>query len=509
MECFIGFTSFVKTNLLNLLKRLAGQTIIYGVSTIAVRLINYALAPFHTRVFEDTSDFGLITIFYSYAAFLNIFFMYGMETAFFRFSTKINDNQEDVLKTTQGFLILTSLCFTFLIWMFSDKISSAIGYSNYSAWVKIFSLILLFDTLSNIPFAYLRLQNQSVKYVLIKTLNVIVNVGLNFAIILPLIMNPQVVPQWMKSLGGKPLISIVFLCNLIASIVTFLCLIPHSIRFSFRIQPKLLFPMLRYGLPLILVGLAGMVNEVFDRLLLKNFLPGSPQEVDAQIGIYSGCYKLAIFMNIAVQAFRMGAEPFFFKESGRTDAKNLYADVMLYFSIFTLFVFLVIALFLNPLSYIIGPNYRSGVYIVPWLLMAYFFLGLSYQFSTWYKLSGKTLFATIFSIIGALVTIVSTILLAPKMGILAGAIGTLLGYITITILGYSAGQRYYPVPYPIFKVSAYLVVTIAFYYVGINLHNYLTSVWIQVGLNLIFIAAFMSVIVYFEKSKFLEIVRGR
>ena len=509
LECYKGFTSFVKTNVLNLIKRLAGQTLVYGVSTILVRLINYALAPFHTRIFEDTSDFGLITIFYSYAAFLNILFMYGMETAFFRFSTHEQNSKEDVLKTSQGLLIITTLLFTSLIWIFSDAISAFIGYPGYSTWVKILSLIILFDTLSNIPFAYLRLQNQAFKYVGVKLMNVLVNVGLNFVLIILLVNHTEYLSQWSVYLGSKPLISVVFICNLIASIVTFLCLLPHSLRISFRPDMNLLISMLKYGTPLIIVGLAGMVNEVFDRLLLKKFLPGSPQFVDAQIGIYSGCYKLGIFMNIAVQAFRMGAEPFFFKESKNVESKKLYADVMLYFSIFTLFIFLLVALFLQTISYIIGPNYRSGLYIVPWLLMAYFFLGLSYQFSTWYKLSGKTLFATVFSIIAAVVTIVSTIVLAKSIGILAGAIGTLLGYITMTMLGYIAGQRYYPIPYPVAKVGLYMIIVLMLYFVGYWLQSEIDSFILQIIFNLLIVFSFVVVVAFLEKNRWIHRVSKR
>jgi hypothetical protein len=221
-----------------------------------------------------------------------------------------------------------------------------------------------------------------------------------------------------------------------------------------------------YGSPLIIVGFAGMINEVIDRLMLNKFLPGSRSTVEAQVGIYSACYKLAIFMNLMVQAFRMGAEPFFFRHADRQDAKQIYADVMLYFSILSLAVFLMVVLYLDQFSLIIGEKYRSGVFIVPSLLIAYFFLGVFYNLSTWYKMTDRTSYATIISIAGAMLTILSTYLFIAPFGILAGALGTVVGYGSMSVMSYIAGQRFFPVPYKIGRIAVYFVIALLLYIIS-------------------------------------------
>jgi len=447
-----------------MLKRLAGQTAIYGISTLLVRLINYVLFPLHTRVFLIQSDFGIISIFYAYSAFLNVLFMYGMETAFFRFATKEKDNSAKVFKTASTLILSTTTILTSLLILFSKPLAAWLGYPDHADFVILFSLIIGFDTVVNIPFAKLRLDGKPLHYMAIKLLNVTTNVGLNLFFLLPaLLKKPDLFHAVGYTFHADQGIHYVFYANLIASAITLVAFLPMYVKTGIGMDKSLIRKLWAYGSPLIIVGFAGIINEVIDRLMLNKFLPGSRSTVEGQVGIYSACYKLAIFMNLMVQAFRMGAEPFFFKHADRQDAKQIYADVMLYFSILSLAVFLVVVLYLDQFALIIGEKYRSGIFIVPSLLIAYFFLGVFYNLSTWYKVTDRTKYATIISIAGAFFTVLSTYLFIPPFGILAGALGTVVGYGSMSLMSYIAGQRFFPVPYKMGRIAMYFVLAMLLY----------------------------------------------
>ncbi len=445
------------------IKKLVGQTAIYGLSTLLVRLINYGLAPIQTRVIENQSDFGIISILYAYVAFLNVVFMYGMETSFFRHASN-SDNKQFVFKTANSTLFLSTVIFATLLIIFSRPLAAFINYPDHPEYIILFSLIIAFDTLVNIPFAKLRLDGKPFKYVSYKLLNVCTNFGLNLFFLAPAFLKD---PYMFQSVGfvyhPEKIVLYVLAANLAASILTFLVFVPMMLRTGFGIDKPLLNKLWKYGSPLIIVGFAGIVNEVIDRIMLNSYLPGTAKEVAAKIGIYSACYKIAIFMNLAVQAFRMGAEPFFFKQSAEHDAKKTYADVMLYFSIFTLVIFLVVSLNLDFFGLIIGKNFRGGIYIVPYLLIAYFLLGVFYNLSIWYKVTDNTKYATYISLLGAFGTIVSTYLLIPHFDILAGALGTIVGYGSMSVASYVVGQRIYAIPYDLKKIAFYFIVAMLLY----------------------------------------------
>lgn len=445
------------------LKKLAGQTAIYGLSTLLVRLINYALAPIQTRVITNQADFGVISIIYAYVAFLNVVFMYGMETSFFRHASN-SDDKDGIFKTANSTLIVTTSIFTALIIFFAKPIANFIQYPEHPEYISLFAFIIAFDTIVNIPFAKLRLESKPFRYLSYKLLNVCTNVGLNLIFLAPAFLhNDNLYQSFGFTYHADKVVQYVFIANLSASVITFLVFVPRLLKTGFGIDKTLLQQLWKYGSPLIIVGFAGIINEVIDRVILSKYLPGTTKEVQGRVGIYSACYKIAIFMNLAVQAFRMGAEPFFFKQSKEIDAKKTYADVMLYFSIFTLIIFLVVSLNLQYFGLIIGESFRSGIYIVPYLLIAYFFLGIFYNLSTWYKVTDNTRYATYISIAGAIATVVSTYLLIPRFDILAGALGTIVGYGSMSLFSYLVGQKFYKIPYNILKIGFYFSTAVAFY----------------------------------------------
>lgn len=445
------------------LKRLAGQTAIYGISTILVRSLNWLINPFHTYVFgENQSDMGIIVELYAYVAFVNVLLMYGMETAFFRYASKDKENHQKIFSTAMLSLLLTSGFFVILISLFSQHIARVLLYPNLSHIVVILSFIIGFDTLSNIPFAKLRLEGKPLQYVKIKLINVLITVGLNFFLLFPLLRgNPK--------LFGLPLqnehaLLYVFIANLAASALTFLIFVPDFIRTKFEFCKKTWTDMLRYGLPLIVVGFAGIVNETIDRILLKYLLPQeSLMERNAQVGIYGAVYKLAIFMSLVVQAYRMGAEPFFFGQSRDKDALPTVAKAMSLFVIMGMTIFLAVSFNLDWIILIIEEGYRGAKDIVPILLMAYLFLGIFYNLSVWYKLGDKTHYAMVISIVGAGVTILINVIFIPTHGYWASAWATLASYLGMTIISWQWGKKYYPVPYNMGLVFFYLCIGIGFF----------------------------------------------
>lgn len=474
------------------LKRLASQTAIYGLSTIMVRMLNYALAPLHTRVFTDQADYGIISEMYAYVTFLNVLFMYGMETSFFRYATKelTNEARNKIFGTAQLSIFISTVLFVLILLFSSKSIAAMLEYPNHSAYIFYFALIIGFDSLVNIPFAKLRLENRPWKYFTIKLTNVLINITLNFFFLWPALKgNYTMFSDFGYTYNPSMGISYVFYANLVASAVTFLIFIPtfFKLHFSTEVWKK----MMRYGLPLIIIGFAGMINETLDRVLLKYWLPGNLEENLKQVGIYSAVYKLAIFMTLAVQAFRMGAEPFFFSSSTDKNAPRTYASVMLYFTIVCCFIFLGVGMFPDVFKIIIGENYHSGLFIVPILLLANLFLGVYYNMSIWYKLTDKTAFATIIPLAGAAITIALNYFLIPRLGYAGAAWATLGCYFSMVILSWIIGQKHYYVPYNIKKLSAYIITSVLLCMLGLQfLHwfenNILLTVVIRILLFLIF-----------------------
>lgn len=473
------------------LRRLANVTAIYGLSTILVRVLNYLLAPLHTRVFTDQADYGIISEMYAYVTFINVICMFGLETAFFRFASNNSGSldKKNVFGTAQFSLIGSTLLIVTVLIFSATGISNMLGYEGRNNYVVFFALIIGFDTLVNIPFAKLRLENKPWKYFSIKLINICINILLNLFFLWPALKGNYTLFEpigftYQPEYG----IAYVFIANLIASGVTFLFFLPSMVHIHFDVTTWK--KLMQYGAPLIIIGLAGMINETLDRVLIKYWGNGTIQENLKQVGIYSAVYKLSIFMTLAVQGFRMGAEPFFFSKSVDRNAPVLYATIMKYFVVVCCIIFLSVGMFPDIFKIIIGEQYHEGLPIVPILLLANLFLGIYYNQSVWYKLTDKTTFATIIPICGAVITLLFNFLLIPKFGYTGAAWTTLICYSGMVVMSHILGQKHYPIPYNLRKIIAYIIISVLLCLIGLWLYNTINNSVISFVCRIIFIGVF-------------------
>jgi O-antigen/teichoic acid export membrane protein len=395
---------------LSSLKKLAGQTAIYGLSSIVGRFLNYLLVPLHTGVFS-TDQFGIITEMYAYVAFLVILLTYGMETAFFRFSTKESDNKEKVYTTIIYSLVSSTTLFIFLSIIFQQDVADWLRYPNNSEYVVWFAIIVGLDALSSIPLARLRQENKAFRFAFVNLSNVFVNIALNlFFIGYCLPMHQAGNSNFLIETFYNPEIGVgyVFIANLAASVFKFLLLLPEMLKARYGFDTKVLKEMLIYSLPLLIAGLAGIINETIDRIMLKRMLFDSLGEKDTMsiIGIYGANYKVSIIITLFIQAFRYAAEPFFFAQAKQKDPQILYARIMNYFVIVCATIFLGVMLYIDILKYFIpNQSYWVGLKVVPVLLLANVFLGIYYNQSVWFKLTDKTRYGALLAIFGAVITV--------------------------------------------------------------------------------------------------------
>ena len=444
---------------MNPLKKLAGQTAIYGIPSILGRILGYLLVPLYTRTFLP-GEYGTVNVFYSYASFLAVILTYGMETAFFRFHEH-EENKKGVFNTASISLILSSVIFLLAVLLFSQPIANLIEYPRHPEYVRWFAWILSLDALSAIPFARLRARHKAGKFAFIRMTNIIVNIMLNlfFLILCPYIL---------KHSGNNAFLDLVyrpdwgieyiFISGLFSSALTFLMLIPEFKGITWKTDPVMWRRMFIYAFPLLFAGMAGIVNETFDRLLLRYLLP--KDIATYQVGIYSACYKISILMTVFVQAYRYAAEPFFFAQAKEKDAKLVYANIMDYFIITVSLIFLVTMLFLDDVFLgLIGKKFREGKEVIPILMLANLFLGVYYNLSIWYKLTSKTIWGAWLSVIGAVITLILNFWWIPLSadhyihGYIGSAWATFICYGFMMILSYLIGQHYFPINYNLKKFA--------------------------------------------------------
>lgn len=439
---------------MNPLKKLASQTAVYGLSQMVGRFVNYLLVPLHTALF-DTAEFGVNTLMYSYVTFFNVLLTYGMETAFFRFSQK-QDNPAQVYSTALTSLISSSLFFGLLFGVFSPQIASVINVPEHPEYVVYFTAIIALDAISAVPFAYLRQQNKALKFAIVKNINIFTNILLNLYFLL---LCPYVQKEYGTLLplyNGTVNIGYIFLANLIASIVTIPLLWKEILAIRNASFNKTLWrEMLIYGLPLMVVGFAGMINETLDRIIIS-YVYTDVQEGLRATGIYGANYKLSILMSLFIQAFRYAAEPFFFNHAKDNDKRHIYATVMNYFTLVCLALFLIVTLYIDVFKHFINNRYWEGLHVVPVLLLANMFLGMYYNLSIWYKLSDNTNKGAMISTTGAVITILANIILVPLLGYTGSAWATLICYVSMAVICYVMGAKYYPIPYQVGRLLGYI-----------------------------------------------------
>tara|TARA_B100001758_G_C18403416_1_gene610452 strand:+ start:116 stop:1528 length:1413 start_codon:yes stop_codon:yes gene_type:complete len=431
---------------LSALKKLVNQTAIYGLSSVIGRLLNYLLVPLYTRYFLP-EEYGVVTEIYAYVALFIVILTYGMETAFFRFSKKENSSAI-VYSTTLISILFTSIFFIIIIYFNSAFIASWIGYGNNKEYVQWFAIILALDAVSSVSFASLREQNKAVRFTIIRLINIFLNIILNIYFIV------------YKDYG----IEYIFISNLLSSILTTILLFPEIVKCKWIFDVSLWKKMILYALPLLVAGLAGMINETIDRILLKNLLQDQ-KTVMSEVGLYGAFYKLSIIMTLFIQTFRYAAEPFFFSQEKKSESKKIYADVMKYFIIVSVFIFLTVIIFYDLAEKFIGPNYHDerGFLVVSILLLANLFLGMYYNLSIWYKITEKTKYGAYFSILGAIITIILNIILIPIIGFVGSALATLVCYLLMTLSSYFIGRKYFQISYNIKRIALYLMVMLLIY----------------------------------------------
>lgn len=451
-------------------KQLAGQTLWYGLSNVGARFLNYLLTPLLTWLLNDQAgqvQFGEISLMYAWFGVLNVLFTYGMETAYFRFCAQNKEQKGSIFQTAFGSLLISTFVFCALIYLFRFDIDRALEFNGHPEYIVIAMLILGFDTLQAIPFAKLRQENKPRKYAFIKILGIIINIVATvfFLVFMPKIAVANPNGLWASIDGQFNRVSLVLLANLLQSVFVFLALFPEWKSFRFGMDKALWAKLWAYGSPMIIIGLAGMVNEVLDRVFLLKWYNGTLEEAKTAVGIYSANYKLAIVITLFINAFKMAAEPFFFSRAADKNAPQLYARVMNWFIITLSLAFLVTALFLDEWILILGDKYRSGIIVVPILLMANVFSGIYYNLSIWYKLSDKMRYGMYITLFGALITVVGNYLFIPKFGIIAAAWTTCICYGLMALVCYWLGQKHYPIPYNTKRIFSYLGLILALFFV--------------------------------------------
>ena len=490
--------------ILSEIKKLAGQTIWYGASSIAARFLNYLLTPYLTAVLA-ISVYGEMSVLYAAIPFLNILFTYGLETAYFRYA-KTKAEQEQVYNTATVSLIVTTVVFTTLLIVCREPVALLVGLQKHPQYITWSALIIAFDALSVLAFAKLRFEGRPRKFASVKIAGILINIG---AVFFFLSICPAIQKRDPYSFIGtfyNPSLAVgyIVIANLIQALFTFLLLSKEFFSFRWNFNAALWKDIMRYSSPLILVGFAGMVNEVFDRIALR-WWSSAPSETAAmvQIGIYSACYKLSILISLFVQAFRMGAEPFFFKQAQGQAPQRIYARVMKFFVIAICFMFLVVVLFLDIWKHFIqNPKQWEGLRIVPVLLLANMFLGIYYNLSIWYKLSNKTMSGAWITVIGAAITLIINYLFIPSFGYMACAWATFFCYGSMMALSYVWGQKHYPIPYATKKLVAYMAICVALYGVYALFTKLGLDVWAQRGFALILIGLFSLLVLNLERREF-------
>lgn len=484
------------------LKKLASQTAVYGLPTIVGRLMNYLLNPLFTYTFLP-SEFGIVTSAYAYVAFLIVLLTYGMETTLFKFSHSEIDKQK-VYTTSLISVFVTSVFFVIIVIIFAGPISESIRFTGHPEYVSWFAIIVASDAIANIPFAKLREQGKAKRFAFIKSANIIVFAGLNIFFILfckPVYEAQESVFKPFVNLFYNPEIGVgyIFISNLAASLFTLLLLSPQIIKTRWDFDSVLWKRMMRYSLPLLLAGLAGMVNETLDRILLTHLLPAD--EAMRQTGIYGACYKVAIIMSIFIQTFRYAAEPFFFSHSKEKDAKKTYADVMKYFVIICSIIFLGTMLNIHWIQYFAGSaDFRTGIKVVPILLLANLFLGIFINQSIWYKLTGQTGYGAILTIFGAIITITLNFYWIPRIGYMGSAWATLICYASMMVVSYFLGNKHYPVNYDLKRILGYLGLSLTLYFISLLIKT--ESTGINLFLNNLILAGFIFIVWKLEKNNF-------
>ncbi len=482
------------------------DTAIYGVSSIIGRILNWGLVPLYTRLFPS-EEYGIVTNIYAYVAVVLVVLIYGMETGFFRFAN--HDRWQDPKQVYSNTLIsvgASSLAFLIAITAFAPSIADILHSDGHSYYIMLMGATVAIDAFSSIPFAYLRYQRKALRFATLKFINIGLTIGLNlfFLLLCPLIHReaPDLISWFYNPDMG---IGYIFLSNFIASVTVLLLLIPE-LRVKISFSGKLWREMVKYSYPLLILGVAGIMNQTIDKILYP-FLITDTVEATRQLGIYGACYKIAIIMVMFLQAFRYAFEPFIFARNNGDgeERKQAYSNAMKYFIIVALFIFMGVMFFMPILRYFISPAYFEGLKVVPIIMMAELFFGIFFNLSLWYKLTDRTIWGTWFSLGGLAITLIGNIVFVPHFGYMACAWSAFACYGAMMIASYLIGQHYYPIAYQLKRVGLYFAIALSFW--GISELATIPHDIINYALRVLLLAIFL--IIVFKVERPLESLRRK
>ena len=460
-------------------KTLAKDTAIYGLSSIVGRFLNYLLVPLYTHYMpKDSGDYGVSTNIYAYTALMLVILIFGMETTLFRFANDEKEKPDTVFSTAFATVGALSLVFLAGLFLFINPISDSLGYGNHHEYLLMMGVVVVLDALQAIPFSYLRYQKRAIRFASLKMLFIILNILLNVICFVFL---------------GKTDVYYVFFINLLCTGLISLLFIPDLLRIRWQFSSTLLRSMFRYSWPIVILGVAGILNQVADKIIFPLVYPDQA-DANVQLGIYGSCVKIAMIMAMITQAFRYAYEPIVFAKSKDADKNEYYAKAMKYFLIFTLLAFLCVVGWMPILKYIIGADYREGLKVVPIVMVAEIMMGIYFNLSFWYKLIDKTIYGAWFSLAGCLVLFAVNILFIPRYGYMACAWGGVAGYGTAMILSYLTGQRKNPINYPLREIFLYVALT-AVLFIGATLANNHLPQWGAIAVNTLLILLFVAVLI--------------
>ena len=462
----------------NSMKGLAKDTAIYGLSSIIGKFLNYLLVPLYTYVLARTADYGIVTNLYAWTALLLVILTYGMETGFFRFANREDYDAPTVYRTAYCALFVSSALFTLFVVVFHKPIAYVLGYPDHAEFVEMMFATVAIDAFACIPFAYLRYKQRPLLFAALKLLFVVLNIAFNILFLVIL---------------GKNDVYYVFLSNILATAIQTLCLLPFTIPYGGKFDAQVLRDMLRYSLPLLVLGIAGIMNQTLDRILFPYLYPGD--DAQAQLGIYGACFKVAMVMMMFTQAFRYAYEPFVFSKHKDRRSVEAYADAMKYYIIFSYLILLGVIFYLDIFRYIVSSAYWEGLKIVPVVLWTYVFQGIYFNLSFWYKLTDETKWGAYFSLIGLVITFVLQVIGVPRIGYWASCGSSLVCYFVIMLLSYVIGQKKAPIPYDLKAIGLYTLLTLVLMgiYYALRLY-YIHDMWLLMLAGTILITIYIIVL---------------
>lgn len=475
------------------MKVLAKETAIYGVSSIVGKFLNWMLVPLYTYVLQQQSDYGIVTNLYAWTALLLVILTYGMETGFFRFINKEGENPRTVYTTSLITLFTSSVLFALACVLWQTPIASLMGYPLHSEFIAILGVTVAIDAFASIPFAYLRYKKRPLQFAALKLLFVFLNIALNlfFLVLCPKIQDWSIISSWYDPNYG---VGYVFVANILATGIQTLFLIP-AVAEGFKGSKSskgskgifswdLLRQLLKYSLPLLVLGVCGIMNQTLDRILFPFLYTG--EDAQSQLGIYGACFKVAMVMMMFTQAFRYAYEPFVFAKHKDRESVAAYADAMKYYIIFSFMILLGMIVYLDLLKFIVAPSYWEGLRIVPIVLWTYIFQGVYFNLSFWYKLTDKTQWGAYFSLLGVIITFVLQVVFVPRIGYMASALSSTICYFVIMLLSYFVGKKHLTIPYDIRRIGIYtliILLLLAGYY--LLAHLLPLNEWTKMGIGTI------------------------